>query len=713
MSGVDETVRSLDALFVLGQQALDAPPALRTAITAAVSAAIASRVDTALREIPVESIKDVLPKGTRTGGLAASRFRTIADVVGSSPALLATVPGIGPQSAAAIHTEALAQQQRVRGEVRFRLDPDTRSAADADILRSLLALRDIEPAVERVREPLAALHARVDPLRPAAKRAGSRLARFFSGRKKRAEAQAAVTQIQAIVADPRLTDLHTQLLAVVQTPPRVDDPWAEYQRDAATVNALLSQFVSAGTEQETKSAHGFIARDLVDAADRVVLDRTHLRSFLRGYQAFGAQYLLTRRKAILGDEMGLGKTVQSLAVAAHLAAQGKRHALVVCPASVVSNWIIETGKHTDLRPWQVHGPDRDTLLGEWASSGGVAVTTFDTLKALQIPVHPDLLVVDEAHYIKNPSTQRARVVRAVLDTSEYVVLLSGTPMENRVEEFKHLVSYVQPTLAHRIHVRDGLAGATGFRKAVAPAYLRRNQADVLTELPGLIEVEDWVLLGRQDGAAYRDAVRDGNFMAMRQAAYAPGARSGSAKLDRLVEIVEEAEQNDAKVLVFSFFRGVLDSIRDAVPGTVFGPITGATATTERQRMVDQFSDHSGSAVLLAQIEAGGVGLNIQAASVVILAEPQWKPSTEAQAVARAHRMGQVRTVQVHRLLAKDSVDELMRAVLARKSDLFDEYARRSHVKESDAAAVASGWDGGTAPTEAEFVRAEQRRLEGA
>lgn len=712
MSDVDETVRSLDALFALGQQALDAPPALRASITGAVSAAIASRVDAALREIPMESLKDALPKGTRMGGLASSQFRTVADVARSSPGLLGTVPGIGPQSASAIHTEALAQQQRVRGEVRFRLDPDMRNAADTDILHSLLTLRDIEPAVERVREPLAALHAQIDPLQPAAKRAGSRLARFFSGKKKRTEAQAAVAQIHAIVADPRLTELHTQLLAV-HTPPRFDDPWAEYQRDAATVNALLSQFVSAGTEQEAQSAHGFIAQDLVDAADRVVLDRTHLRSFLRGYQAFGAQYLLTRRKAILGDEMGLGKTVQALSVAAHLAAQDKRHVLVVCPASVVSNWINETGKHTDLPPWQVHGPDRDTLLGEWARSGGVAVTTFDTLKALQIPVHPDLLVVDEAHYIKNPSTQRTRVVRAVLDTSEYVVLLSGTPMENRVEEFKHLVSYVQPTLAHRIHVRDGLAGATGFRKAVAPAYLRRNQADVLTELPDLIEVEDWVLLGRQDGAAYGDAVRDGNFMAMRQAAYAPGARSGSAKLDRLVEIVEEAEQNDAKVLVFSFFRGVLDSIRDAVPGTVFGPITGATVTNERQRMVDQFSDHSGSAVLLAQIEAGGVGLNIQAASVVILAEPQWKPSTEAQAVARAHRMGQVRTVQVHRLLAKDSVDELMRAVLARKSDLFDEYARRSHVKESNAAAVAWGWDGGVAPTEAEFVRAEQRRLAGA
>ncbi|WP_051055578.1 C-terminal helicase domain-containing protein [Rhodococcus opacus] len=245
---------------------------------------------------------------------------------------------------------------------------------------------------------------------------------------------------------------------------------------------------------------------------------------------------------------------------------------------------------------------------------------------------------------------------------------------------------------------------------MAPAYLRRNQVDVLDELPELIEVEDWVLFGDQDSGAYRQAVAGGNFMAMRQAAYSPATRAGSAKLNRLVEIVEEAEDGGAKVLVFSYFRGVLDTIRGALPGKVFGPLTGSTGTANRQRIIDEFTAHSGSAVLLAQIEAGGVGLNIQAASVVILAEPQWKPSTEAQAIARAHRMGQIRTVQVHRLLAKGSVDELMRSVLAKKSDLFDEYARRSEAKESDVAAIDAAWDGGVAPTEQDFVRAEQRRL---
>ncbi|WP_243622182.1 DEAD/DEAH box helicase [Rhodococcus sp. ARC_M6] len=710
MSDVDETLNSLDALFALGQQALDTPRTVRASIASAVTRALDAQIDAALRAVPAEYLNDALPKGTRMGGLAQSRFRTVADVANSSAATLATVPGIGPQSAAAIHAEALAQQKRVRSETRFRLDPDSMSKADTEILRLLLRLRHAEPAVEQVRGPIASLKEQVDPLRMPAQRAGSRLARFFSGKGKRAEAQAALQQIIAIASDPGLADLRAQLLAIAHPPPSHDDPWTEYERDAATINALLSQFVAIGTVEEAQATHGFISRDLVNAADRVTLDRTHLRSFLRGYQAFGAQYLLSRRKAILGDEMGLGKTVQALAVAAHLATQDKRHVLVVCPASVVSNWMNETAKHTTLRPWQIHGSERDADLSEWARWGGVAITTFDTLKALTLTTTPSLLIVDEAHFIKNPATQRARAVMTVLDSCEWAVFLSGTPMENRVEEFKNLVSYVQPAVAGQIHVRDGLSGATGFRKIVAPVYLRRNQIDVLTELPELIEVEDWVLLGAKDASAYRSAVHSGNFMAMRQAAYAPAVRSGSAKLERMVEIVEEATENEAKVLVFSYFRGVLDIIRDSLPGKVFGPITGATATAERQRLVDEFTAHAGHAVLLSQIEAGGVGLNIQAASVVILAEPQWKPSTEAQAIARAHRMGQVRTVQVHRLLAKDSVDVMMRATLAKKSDLFDEYARRSHAKESDAGSVETGWESAAAPTEQDFVRAEQARL---
>ena len=255
-----------------------------------------------------------------------------------------------------------------------------------------------------------------------------------------------------------------------------------------------------------------------------------------------------------------------------------------------------------------------------------------------------------------------------------------------------------------------MLGATGFRKAVAPVYLRRDQSDVLAELPPRIDTEEWVDLEGQALAAYRDAVASGNFMAMRRAAYAPRTPEHSAKLRRLVEIVDEAASNDRKVVVFSYFRDVLEIVAAELGAAAVGPLTGSVSPSVRQDMVDKFTARKGPAVLVSQIQAGGVGLNIQAASVVILTEPQWKPTMEDQAIARCHRMGQVRSVDVHRLLAEDSVDQRMLEILATKAILFDEYARRSELKEisPDAVDVSDLKATREASTQAE---AERRILE--
>ena len=139
--------------------------------------------------------------------------------------------------------------------------------------------------------------------------------------------------------------------------------------------------------------------------------------------------------------------------------------------------------------------------------------------------------------------------------------------------------------------------------------------------------------------------------------------------------------------MFSYFREVLATVQEALGEGAFGPVSGNVPAARRQELIDEFSAVDGHAVLLSQIQAGGVGLNMQAASVVILCEPQIKPTMEHQAVARAHRMGQIRTVQVHRLLATDSVDQRMLDILARKERLFDAYARRSDVAETTPDAV--------------------------
>lgn len=318
------------------------------------------------------------------------------------------------------------------------------------------------------------------------------------------------------------------------------------------------------------------------------------------------------------------------------------------------------------------------------------MVTFDGLRRLEAAEVADavtvgMVVVDEAHFVKNRAAQRSRAVAAWTERVERVLFLTGTPMENRVEEFRSLVEYLRPGLVPSVRQDSAAAGPVAFRKAVAPAYLRRNQRDVLTELPEVVHVDEWEEFSPADLAAYRSAVAAGSFPAMRRAGYADPTQS--AKLRRLLEIVREAADSGLKVVVFSFFRDVLAAVQAALEQRAFGPVDGSLDSVRRQDVVDGFAAAPGHAVLLCQIQAGGVGLNIQAASVVILCEPQVRPTLEEQAVARAHRMGQVRRVRVHRLLAVDSVDQRMLDLLRVKGRLFDDYARRSEVAESTPEAV--------------------------
>jgi SNF2 family DNA or RNA helicase len=337
-------------------------------------------------------------------------------------------------------------------------------------------------------------------------------------------------------------------------------------------------------------------------------------------------------------------------------------------------------------------------------NGGVAVTTFDTLRWLEdqsLAVRDfGCVVIDEAHYIKNPAAFRTQRTMRILDTSDRALLLTGTPLENRIEEFRNLVGYIRPDLVVEV---DELAPRR-FRRQVAPAYLRRNQEDVLTELPELVEVDEWLPMSRHDAAAYRQAVAAGNFMAMRQAAMSQGDKS--EKMLRLVEIVAEAEDNGRRVIVFSHFRNVLDQVAQAVPGKAFGPLTGSVPAAARQVMVDRFSAAGHGAVLISQIVAGGVGLNIQAASVVVICEPQLKPTTEWQAIARARRMGQLETVQVHRLLSEECVDQRVTEILAKKRELFDDFARVSETADS----APEAFDISEADLAREVIAAERARL---
>ena len=715
-----ELVAQAQALKAGISQAVAAPSARRSAARAAYEMARDDVVRQQLNTLPLARIKETTQGRLRLGPIEAAGYRTVGQAAAAGPVRLRQIPGVGPQTATQVIAAARQLGMAMTQSVRLRLDPDTRPPLQSKLLAELcaygVARQAVSPGIEHLGETAAAL----DAVHVGARRATSRLRMFFSGSRRREEARNALSQLEDLMRSVHQTGLDARLRQILTglaaKTPDAASLWQDYEERAVYYNGLLIEVGELAPDVE--AGQGFIPADIARRVHQYPLDLSLMRASLRGYQAFGAKFALCQGRAMLGDEMGLGKSVEALAAMCHLQVEGRRHFLVVCPASVLVNWAHEIQRHSELRSYRLHGLDRQRNFQAWTRTGGVAVTTYDSLRSLPKLAGVDLglLVVDEAHYAKNMAAERTKAVRQWARTTDRVLFLTGTPMENRVEEFRVLINHLQPDLVLRISNVDGLIGATHFRTAVAPVYLRRNQSDVLAELPPRLDAEEWVELQGRDLEAYRDAVAAGNFMAMRRAAYAPGNPAYSAKLGRLVEIIEEAAANGRKVAVFSYFRDVLDIIASVLDDTAFGPLTGSTPPTHRQSMVDEFTARRGPAVLVSQIQAGGVGLNIQAASVVILTEPQWKPTIEDQAIARCHRMGQVRPVDVHRLLAEDTVDQRMLEILAAKAVLFDEYVRRSELKDQSPDAIdvsdlnTAREVGSQAEAERRIIELERKRL---
>ncbi|WP_204745300.1 SNF2-related protein [Glycomyces paridis] len=691
------------------------PSRLREATRGYVAELEQEDVSVRLAVMRVTELKKV-SKGLRLAKLEQAGITTVADVLANSRERLLDIPGIGAQTVEDVKAAAELVAAQSAADTRPRFDPVRRDPRQSRILAYLRAEQNAATVVDDLREAAHRFRSRAEPYFKAADRAGSRLAMLFASRRRKDEALAGLDALEAANAHAETGALERDLAAALEQvqPERwsSDELWRDYEDRAASINTQLAKLTGTDVE-DAERAEDFVGADLRQEIETLPFDGTLLRTDLRFYQLFGAKYAIHQRKAIIGDEMGLGKTIQSLAVAAHLAADGQRRCLVVCPASVVPNWLNEIRKHTHLDPFGLHGPGREEEARKWLRRGGVAVTTFNTIDRLEsLPQRTklSLLIVDEAHYIKNPNAKRSMAVGAAIKRSKRAILLSGTPMENRVQEFQSLISHLRPDIADLVGEGDDVVGAEEFRRTVAPVYLRRNQEDVLTELPEKIEVEEWVQFNAGDEDEYREQVRRRNLMGMRRAS---SALPDSAKLERLAELVEDAGEEGQKVIVFSYFLDVLKAVAERIGDRAIGPITGSIAAPKRQGMVDAFTRREGPAVLLAQIEAGGVGLNVQAASVVVLAEPQWKPSIEQQAVARAHRMGQTRRVQVHRLLAKDGVDERIREVQEHKDLLFEHYARHSEAKTTGAMATATAlatFGDESVPLEQRIIDAERTRL---
>jgi len=424
-----------------------------------------------------------------------------------------------------------------------------------------------------------------------------------------------------------------------------------------------------------------------------------LTATLRPYQQQGVSWLGFLRSAglggILADDMGLGKTLQTLCVL------GPR-SLVVCPTSVLPNWASELQRfRPSLKVCTYHGPGR--MLDE---SADVTLTTYSILRldaAVLSGRTWDAVVLDEAQAIKNPESQVARAAFGL--KANFRLALSGTPLENRLEELWSLMHYSNPGLLggrrqfdERVArpIADGqTAVAEQLRRRLRPFILRRLKRDVAPELPPRTESVMHVSLDERERAVY-DAVmaatrkevvallNEGGsvikaleaLLRLRQAACHPALVPGqqantSSKVQTLVEALSTAVSEGHKALVFSQWTSLLDLIETPLKGAgiTFERLDGSTPN--RGEVTTRFQGSDGAPVMLMSLKAGGTGLNLTAADHVFLMDPWWNPQVEAQAADRAHRIGQERPVMVYRLVAQGTVEERILGLQEKKRALFE------------------------------------------
>ncbi len=640
-----------------------------------------------MAQLPVDALRTATDHRLRFGPLDSLGIATVADVLRTSQSLLTSVNGIGVQTAQRMKAAAQTLEREALSRQTLSIG-DTPSRAAIALVRILARFEQAETLTPAERERRTRIIDYVQKLPTA-----SEYIIAGSGPDRGRTAFARLTDDLAWVsANPNL--FH---------PRSITDPgpaiWSDYLSRPAHFQALLGTLLG----RDIEGADEHLDATILQRIREMDLDHTLVHDLhLRGYQSFGARFSIVQKKILLGDDMGLGKTVQALSVAAHLTATEKDfRTLVVVPASVIVNWVRECRRFTHLSVFVAHGEGKEEAVTAWSSSTGILICTYDGARTLNLPA-PGLIIADEAHMIKNPATKRSQACAKLIESADYALLMTGTPLENKVSEFVSLIRYIQPALITR-----GMStmSADDFRARIAPAYLRRNQADVLDELPERTDSIDWIDLSTHDRAAYDGYVREGNWMGMRRSAMLASAGGTTAKMERIIELLDEAEEHGRKSLIFTFFLDVLDELERVLGSRVIGRISGQVPATQRQELVDALSTAPAGSALIAQITAGGVGLNIQSASQVIICEPQVKPTIEQQAVARVHRMGQTATVNVHRLIGDDTADERMLEILAGKEKIFDVYARLS-----ESAEIPDAVDITEAQLAANIIDAERARL---
>ncbi|MEL7370496.1 MAG: DEAD/DEAH box helicase, partial [Myxococcota bacterium] len=481
---------------------------------------------------------------------------------------------------------------------------------------------------------------------------------------------------------------------------------------AGVIDALMTGHDEATTDVKFDR----LLSSLKQGTWRQVKEPAGFKGTLRDYQREGLGWMKFLQDfkygGCLADDMGLGKTVQVLAMLQGRHRPGgkkprqPRPSLIVVPRSLVFNWIKEAGKFCpDLRGTAYRGPGRAELR-EHLDEYDFVVTTYGTLR--QDILHFleyrfECVILDEAQSIKNPKSQAAKACRLL--QAEHKLAISGTPIENGLDELWSLFEFLNPgmlgsmdTFAVDTKAQDE-SWLELLSQSLRPFMLRRTKTSVLKDLPEKTEQHMYVELNEEDRANYEELRRYYRnalsskiasiglakskvhvleaLLRLRQAACHPAlidsarADEGSSKIDLLFENLESLIASGHKALVFSQFTELLEICRRRLVALDIDHEYLDGGTRDRQAGVDRFQSDDNKKVFLISLKAGGCGLTLTASDYVFILDPWWNPAVEAQAVDRAYRMGQTRPVFAYRMIARDTVEEKIVALQDEKRRLAD------------------------------------------
>ncbi len=469
----------------------------------------------------------------------------------------------------------------------------------------------------------------------------------------------------------------------------------------------------------TKGEHfsSFLAR-LYDRDAQNYKIPEQIRIELRGYQKTGFSWLRMLSEngfgGILADDMGLGKTLQAITYMSSILESStftETPFLVVCPTSLVYNWLDEVENYAPhLRAKIIQGtPDERRLLLEASDACDLYITSYPLLRR-DLTYYNEkqfhTVLIDEAQFIKNAMTGNARSVKSLHAKTRFA--LTGTPIENSLSELWSIFDFVMPgylfsyTRFAKRFERPAAKGETEvlqqLNRRIKPFLLRRMKKDVLAELPDKIETKLVTELTTEQRLLYLSYVKQAQneifteisrvgfeksrmqilaaLTRLRQICCHPGTfldnyEGGSGKLSLFLQIMDELRENGHRILVFSQFTSMLDILKEELTEAEipFFYLSGTTKPAERQDYVKRFNGGEGDLFLIS-LKAGGTGLNLTGADTVIHYDPWWNPAVEDQASDRAHRIGQEKNVHVIKLLTKGTIEEKIFRLQKKKQDLF-------------------------------------------